>query len=190
MIEKSRSVAAFFRDCLDRALRSRRVRTSDLAESYLVQLLTDLADPRRHPLGPGRKTLVEMLQAAQDATGANRARLLRELGDNALVSSGVFRERLMHQGLSLSYYTSVGESAYLSASQLHRALRSSPIDELCLELGTKFVRFADALDEAATLGNDSSDGGLVRLLGRFQRSGRPWMERKLAEGGLDPKLAN
>ncbi len=186
MIEGARSVAAFFRDCLEQALSSRRVRTSELTESYLVQLLTDLANPRRRPTGPGRRTLVDMLTEAQEAQGADRARILRELGDSALVWSGVFRERLLHQGMSLSYYQSMGGNAYHHAGHLHRLMRASPIDDLCLELGAKFTRLSDALDEAATLGLETSDAGLVKLMGRFQRSGRPWMRDVLVQSGLDP----
>lgn len=189
MIEKARSVASFFRECLTRALSSRKVRTTELAESYLVHLLTDLASPRRQPLGPGRKTLVEMLKEAHEADGADKARIYRELGDSALVWSGVFRERLLHQGMSLSYYESVGGGAYRQAGYLHRLLRASPIDELCLELGEKFAGLSDALDEAATLGLDMRDAGLVKLLGRFERSKRPWMKEVLLLGGLDPEGA-
>lgn len=186
MVEKAQSAAAFFRECLSRALRSRRVETSELVESYLVQLLTDLTSPRRATVGPERRTLVDMLREASEARGPDKARLYREIGDSALVGSGVFREWLLHQGVSLSYYQSVGGSAYRKAGYLHRLLRASPIDELCLELGAKFIALADALDEAATLGVEPSDSGLVRLLGRFQRSGRPWMRGILLSRGLDP----
>jgi hypothetical protein len=186
MIELAQSAAAFFRECLESALRRRRVSTSELVESYLVQLLTDLANPRRGPTGPGASTLVEMLRDAQSATGAEKARLYRELGDSALLWSGVFRERLLHRGMSLSYYESIGQSAYHSAGHLHRLLRNDPIDELCLELGAKFPGLSNALDEAATLGVDGSDAGLVKMLDRFSRAGRPWMHRALMEGGVDP----
>ena len=188
MVEKAQSAAAFFRECLSRALRSRRVETSELVEAYLVQLLTDLTGLRRSVLGPDRRTLVDMLREANEARGADKARLYREIGDSALVGSGVYREWLLHQGMSLSYYETVGGSAYRQAGHLHRALRASPIDELCLELGAKFVGLADALDAAATLGVESSDSGLVRLLDRFQRSGRPWMRGILLRSGLDPDL--
>jgi hypothetical protein len=187
MVEKAQSAAAFFRECLTRALRSRQVETSELVEAYLVQLLTDLTGPRRSAFGPDRRTLVDMLREAGEARGADKARLYREIGDCALVNSGVFRESLLHQGVSLSYYQSVGGSAYRKAGHLHRLLRASPIDELCLELGAKFIGLADALDEAATLGVEPSDSGLVRLLDRFQRAGRPWMRGILLSRGLDPR---
>ena len=140
MIQQTRSVGEFFRACLTEALRSRRVRTSELAESYLVGLLTDLANPRRTAFGPGHPTLVEMLVEAEAADRAERARLLREIGDCALVWSGVFRERLLHRGMSLSYYIDVGGTAYRRAGHLHRLLRASPIDSLCAELGATFPR--------------------------------------------------
>jgi hypothetical protein len=187
MIEIARSAAAFFRDCLDRALRSHRVETTDLAESYLVHLLTDLANPKRRPFGPGESTLVEMLADANAAQGPQRAKLLRELGDVALVGSGVFREQLLHRGMSLSYYESVGGTAYLRAGHLHRAMRASPIDELCLELGAKFASLADALDAASTLGLDNRDVGLVALLGRFERHGSGWIRDELIKRGVDPR---
>ena len=189
MIEGARSVAAFFKECLERALRSRRVRTTELTESYLVQLLTDLARPRCSH-GLGNRTLVEMLSEANEAQGADKARILREIGDNALVWSGVFRERLLHRGMSLTYYESVGQTAYHQAGHLHRVLRASPIDELCLELGEKFPGLADALEEAATLGFEATDRGLVKLIGRFQRSGRPWMRHVLIQSGVDPDEFN
>jgi hypothetical protein len=186
MVESTRSAAAFFRDCLSQALRSRRLQASELAESYLVQLLTDITSPRRSAYGPDRRTLVDMLREAHEARGFDKARVYREIGDSALVGSGVFRERLVYQGVSLSYYQSVGGSAYRQAGHLHRVLRVSPIDELCLELGAKFTGLADALEEAATLGVETTDVGLIRLLGRFQRAGRPWMRGILLRGGLDP----
>lgn len=186
MVETTRSVAAFFRDCLVEAMRTRRLTTSELTESYLVQLLTDLANPYRRPFGPGRQTLVELLETAAHTQGADRARLMREVGDAALIWSGVFRESLLHRGMSLSYYESVGGGAYREAGELHRSLRASPIDELCLELGAKFAPLSDALDQAAPLGHDESNQGLMRLLGRFQRTGRPWMNQALSAHGLIP----
>ena len=184
MIERAASVGAFFREMLVQALRVRQVHPSELVESYLVQLLSDLIRPGRQPPDTQDRTLVELLQEADRAQGHDRARRLRELGDAALVWSGVFRDRVLHRGLSLSYYTTVGRGAYRRAGHLHRALRASPIDELCLELADTFEKLSDALDEAATLGVDRSERGLLALLKRSHSLGRPWMYQLLAEEGL------
>ena len=187
MVETARSVAAFFRECLLDVLKAHRLQPSELAESYLVQLLTELASPQHVPRGPDTRTLVEMLGAAQAAQGSEKARRYRELGDSALLWSGVFRERLLHRGMSLTYYESVGGNAYRQAGYLHRLLRASPIDELCLELSANFADLSDALDEAATLGLEPGDKGVVNLLGRFHRSRRPWMKEQLLQWGVDPE---
>jgi len=187
VVEGSRSVAAFFRECLKRSLATHRIETSELAESYLVGLMTDLSDPKKDPVGPGRLTLVEMVAHADASEGRARARLLREIGDSALLWSGIFRERMLHKGLKLSYYVSIGGGAYEQAGHLNKALQRRPFDELCLELGAKFRTLSNALDEAAALGVTPGPAGLVSLIGRAHRRGRPWMNRLLRDFGFDPK---
>lgn len=189
MIQQTRSVANFFHECVAEAMRAQKVQASELAASYLVSLLSELAGPRsegKPTADPMRITLVELLLAANQAEGPAKARRFREVGDTALLSTGVCRAALLSRGMDLNYYYAVGGSAYQTAAQLHRFMRGQPLDELCEELGGKLPSLSDVLDEVMALTYEHGATGLLRLLNRYRRTGSAWVRRHLAERGFWP----
>jgi hypothetical protein len=185
MLERIKSPAAFFRDCLKEVLQTYQVTISEFTESYIVHLMTTLSSPKWKNNNLNQPTLVDMIEAISETTGSEKARLLQDTGDYALVWSGIFREQLAYRKISLSYYMTIGENAYIQAGALHYALQVNTLGELCSELGNEFSKLSDALGESVTLGLERTDKGLVNLLDRFQKSGRSWMHSILLENRLD-----
>lgn len=185
----ARSVGGFFKECVDQVVKAQELEASELALSYLVALLSELASgeqDKEDVLDPIRTTLVELIIAAQQAQGPARAGCWRKVGDTALMSTGMYREALLSRGIPLDYYYSIGGTAYQTAAHLHRFLGSRPMDELCQELADKLPGLSDVLDEVMALTYEHGATGLVRLLYRWKRTKSSWALRHLAQRGLWP----
>src|SRR6478609_47609 len=115
------SVADFFGDAVDEALRARRVSASDGARSYVVALLVDLAKPG----SPVERTLERPLtllldEALHTPEIGERFERLRTLGDGVLYSSGFFADHFEARGVDTHYVMGIGRRAYESAGSLLR----------------------------------------------------------------------
>src|SRR3954453_7560566 len=115
-IVASASVADFFEDAIDDALRTRRVSASDGARSYVVALLSELAKPG----SPVERTLERPLtllldEALHTEKRADRFEKLRTLGDGVLYSSGFFADHFEARGVDTNYVISIGRTAYENA---------------------------------------------------------------------------
>ena len=187
MIERPSGVAEFFREQLLEALEDQDVVASDLVTSYLVSLLSELASPAASRERETWDTpLVDLLQEAMEAEGAERARKWRTIGDTALMASGVFRGALLYRGLDIRYYHSLGSAAYRQAAVLHRILRAKPLDELCEELGAKLPSLSDVLDQVMAATYSHGDEGILTLLERWHQDRPKWLNRLLARRGVRP----
>lgn len=181
-IECHRDLSAFFYETLSKALSSRRIEAPQHTECYLVSLLSGLA----HDASVVSRTLVELRCEAELGPREQRLEKLRALGDQALSASSLFEAHLERQGLSRSYVTDMGKSAYRSASHLASASRRSHERlkaEVFYDLGDRFITYAAVLEdvrEATALGGGDD---LLSLFERYQKSHSPaLLERMLAQG--------
>jgi hypothetical protein len=170
------TVSEFFREALCEALRSQGVATSELAEYYLVNLLSEYATSTLDD-----EPLALRLAQAQTAMPEERARCLRAVGDHSLYVSGFFADSLQRSLVDVDYYIQIGGTAYAQLG--HMPARGMPGD-VYLELSDKFARFVDVLgevSEASALGNNL---GVVQLYERWLRTGSEWIARRLRARGM------
>jgi hypothetical protein len=188
-IECHRDLSAFFYETLNKALSSRRVEAPQHTESYLVQLLSALA----HGASVLSQSLVELRCDAELGPREERLSKLRTLGDSALSASSLFEAHLDRQGVSRTYVTDMGMSAYRCASLLasasrHRGERARA--EVFFDLGEHFTTYASVLEdvrEATALGGGSD---VLSLFERYRKTHSPALLEKLLAQGVLPGLAD
>jgi hypothetical protein len=181
-IECHTNLSAFFYETLNKALSSRRIEAPQHTESYLVHLLAELA----HTAASMSQSLVELRCDAELGPRTERLAKLRALGDRALSVSSLFEAHLDHQGVSRTYVTDMGKSAYRTASHLASASRHSherARAEVFFDLGERFSTYATVLEdvrEATALGGGSD---VLSLFERYRKTHSPaLLERLLAQG--------
>jgi len=167
----------FFRAALAEAMARERVSVESFTEYYLVRLLVGEVSNGHHP----SETLGDVFANALGAKPAERQRLLRWVGDRALVFTGLwwehgFRPRRVSHA---RFHIDVGTAAY-------RTIGGVPFEEMA----SKFEGIVDAL---ARLGADTSllsAQDVVRLYLLWEETRSAYAARILAERGLIPQRQN
>ncbi|MEM1349401.1 MAG: hypothetical protein AAGI01_12640, partial [Myxococcota bacterium] len=119
-IESVASLLEFFRDELERALRTIGATPSKETEAYVVHLLDGYARTSaatQHHLGFERPAAL-LYKDAVEAGGDRRLEATRQLGDACLFHCGVFADRLTRRGVKREYYHRMGCIAYEDARAL------------------------------------------------------------------------
>jgi hypothetical protein len=151
-IVSTASVAEFFEEIVEDAMKARRLSASEAATSYVVALLADLAKPG----SPVERTLERPLtflldEALHTNELADRFEKLRTLGDGVLYSSGFFADHFEARGVDTRYVIGIGQRAYESAGSLLRGggkeEESGP--DVFGELSTGFSSFVEVLADVA-----------------------------------------
>jgi hypothetical protein len=180
----------FFREQLERAMEHQRVSTSAFTEFYLVNLLATClraARPDEARGGFDETPLALGYARALQASRHERARRLRELGDNALFTAGFFGDSLARRLVDFDYCRALGGRAYARLSEEGRA-QSLP-NQVYAELGARFAEFADLLAEVSERAGVSTPQSIVKLYERWLRTGSRRAARLLAEQGIAPVVA-
>jgi hypothetical protein len=127
-----------------------------------------------------------------EASGAERFRRLRGLGDHALYAIGFFGEHIEQRGVDRGYVCAVGSTAYTNAAAMLRLQvkerRPDALDVLS-ELGAKFARFAEVLADVAegTIAIGARDErSVVKMYERWLRTGSSRLAEALGERGIVP----
>jgi hypothetical protein len=157
----------FFREQLGIAMEHQGVSTSAFTEFYLVNLLSAAvrgdALPGSEP-GYDQTPLALIYVRAMEAVRAERARLLRLLGDSALFVSGFFAASLDGKLADAAYYRTLGGRAYARLSS-EETLPFGP--NVFGELGERFGEFADLFSEISEATRLSHPASLVKLYERW-----------------------
>jgi hypothetical protein len=178
-MDVSSSIREFFHDAVTAAMRNQRVDSSELTEFYLVNLLSDYA---RTPIDDAPLAL--RLSEAATALPEERARHLREIGDQSLYVSGFFSDSLQRSLVDVDYYIRIGGSAYAQLARMSAC--GKPFGAVYVELSGKFPLFVDVLAEVSKGSALTSDRGVVELYERWLRTGSDWIERRLRALGVLP----
>jgi hypothetical protein len=181
----------FFREQLEKAMEHQKVSTSTFTEYYLVNLLVSCV--RGEPLpapepGYDEMPLAILYARALEASRAERARLLRAMGDTALFVSGFFADHLSGRMVDLAYYRSMGGHAY---SWLGREGREDVYGPTVFrELADRFTEFADLLAEVSESSRVSTNRSILALYERWMQTGSRRAATLLAERGIVPVKPN
>jgi hypothetical protein len=196
-IALARSVGGFFHEVVGEAVRARNVEATDEVRNYLVALLSDFARPDASHGDTFERPVTFLLDEALRATGAERFRRLRTLGDSVLYIAGFFGDHIENRGVDVGYVTNVGATAYRSASSMLR--RPSPVEgrepgasdeeNVFGELSRRFDRFVEVLTAVAetTLAQQAhGERGLLKLYEKWLRSGSVILAGELGARGIVP----
>jgi hypothetical protein len=185
------SVAGFFDEVVEDAIRSRHVDATDGATRYLVALLADYAHPDRMAGEALDRPLTLLLDEALHASdAASRFGRLRSIGDGVLYGCGFFGEAFEARGVDPKYLHTIGTRAYGAAASMLRlpGEEESAIDVFG-ELATKFAAFAGVVAEVANatvaMGVESSRG-LVKAYERWLKTGSDRIAYALTTQGVMP----
>ncbi|MCC6528466.1 MAG: hypothetical protein IT373_37820 [Polyangiaceae bacterium] len=186
----SPDLGSFFEEVVTRALRDERVEATDAACHYLVGVLADYAHPERGAEAAFQRPLTFLLQDALAATGAERFRRLRALGDGVLYALGFFEPSVTRHGAGRGYALSVGSAAYNHASAMLRVGHGAAATDVLGELASKYERFVGVVSAVAdaVLANErrSCPAGIVSLYTRWLETGSPRLAEELAGLGVVP----
>ena len=172
------SVELYFHDVLTSALRTENVKVQDATEYYLVHLLCNYTRVQLDP-----EPLVLKLAQAAEAAPIDRVRLLQQVGDTALTTSGLFGESLSRRTISVDYYVKLGRSAYSQLADSPRLL-STMLREACSELADRFPSLVTVLLCLRSSINLCVPSDLVQVYERWQTTGSSALEQRLQMSGV------
>jgi hypothetical protein len=190
IIDLASDVSAFFGPVVSDAIRARGYETTEAAQTYVVALLADYMKPGHLGEETLSRPLTLLLDEAMQSAGPERFERLRVLGDGVLYVSGFFGEHLELRGVTPSYVSALGATAYENASAMlrYRATDAGAPD-LFSELAEKFRMFVQLLtDVAESLRATSArtDGAVVKLYERWLRTGSSTLGDALKLRGVVP----
>jgi hypothetical protein len=187
-IVRDETPVEFFREQLGKAMEHQRVSTSAFTECYLVNLLAGCVHGDNLPApepGFDETPLAIIYVQALRAARAERARLLRAMGDQALFVSGFFADSLDKKLVALDYYRALGGHAY-ARLQSEERLPYGP--SVFGELAERFSEFADLFSEVSEASRLTSNQSVIRLYEKWAATGSRRAAMLLAERGLAPHL--
>jgi hypothetical protein len=185
------SVADFFEEVVEDAMKVRRVNASKGATSYLVALLAELAKPG----SPVERTLDRPLtllldEALHTNERATRFEKLRTLGDGVLYSSGFFADHFEARGVDSNYVIGIGRTAYENAGSLLRTGSEKDVEnsiDIFGELAKDFASFVAVIAEVAnaTVAKGvQTSRGVLKLYERWLKTRNERLGEALASQGF------
>jgi hypothetical protein len=186
-IVAAQSLAGFFHEAVEDAIKTRRVDATDGAAKYLVALLADYAHPGK-PAGDALERPMTLLldEALHMPDRAERFERLRVLGDGVLYGCGFFGDHFEARGIDLGYLQGLGTRAYGAASSM---LTQGDGTDLFGELAQKFGVFVDVVAEVAdatiAMGTESPRG-LLKVYERWLKTGSERLASALTSHGVMP----
>ena len=186
------SVAEFFQGLVNDAVENQHLDASTESVCYLINLLSTFASSEAlfesTPDGPMLQPLALLYGEAMEAPGIEmRNHALKRLGDVALFISGIFSDSLNRKVVDVDYYITMGGHAYGCLSSTSRQLaRWQAYSGVFGELGNKFARFVDVLNEVGDQSGLRNDHDVLRLYEIWQRTGSRRARGQLQRLGINP----
>ena len=186
------SIAEFFQGRVNEAVENQHLDASAESVFYLINLLSTFASSEAlfedTPEGPMIQPLALLYGEAMEAPSIEmRSHALKRLGDVALFISGIFSDSLNRKVVDVDYYITMGGHAYGCLSSTSRQLaRWQAYSEVFGELGAKFARFVDVLNEVGDQTSLRNDHDVMRLYEIWQRTGSRHARRQLQRLGIHP----
>ena len=161
----------FFSDALGEAMQKERVSVSADAHYYVVRLLVRQIDHGCHP----NETLSDRFALAFNAKPIDRKRILTEVGDKALVFSGLWWEYQYRplRSSHATFHVDLGRRAY-------RSVGGVPYEELSSKIGG----VVDALIRLGTDHSLNTERDVLRLYMLWTDTRSPHAARALSQKGL------
>jgi len=181
-----RTPVEYFKELVEKALERQRVPSSELSSFYLVQLLDSFVRQEvvfARASVDQQKPLAQILCEALQSEASRGLALFRLSGDLSLFVSGFFSDSLDRRLVDVDYYASLGGYAYRQAARLSGEPAAT---EIFTELGAKFSRFVDVLNEVSEAAALTNNLSLLRLYEKWLRTGSERSAAMLREQGVLP----
>lgn len=111
----AQTVASFFADRLDAAVRQSQTQIEPFATLYLVDLLASFAHQSLQDAPQG----VELMRACLDTPGL-RIKHFKQVGDSSLMIAGAWPAQLRRKPVKIGYYVRLGRAGYANAAVVMR----------------------------------------------------------------------
>jgi hypothetical protein len=178
-VVRRESASEYFKELVEGALAHQRIAAGELTSFYVVNLLTGFL---QRPVEEQDAPLAFRLAEALDAAGVRPRASLKQIGDLSLFMSGFFADSFQRKLVDVDYYVSIGGTAYTLLSRYETDTFSS----VFAELADNFVGFVDVLSEVSERASCSSNADLLRLYGRWLKTGSRRCGQLLIERGVVP----
>jgi hypothetical protein len=180
----------YFHAAVEGAATTLRVKVSEHAQQYLVQLMHHFINTENFiPVdseGKPAETLTQQLAIAlEEESAAQRALRLRQLGDYSLYVAGFFSDSLSRKLVDIDYYIGMGGAAYENVARLEeKRVRV----ELFHELSGKFSSFVDILSQISeeTGFRPDNHSDLLRVYDLWLKTGSKKFANQLVKAGINP----
>jgi hypothetical protein len=181
---REQTPAEYFKTLVESALSRQHLRTTELTEYYLVDLLCRFVRPdRRIPFSDDTsEPLALRLRRALESGGMEQRARLRNLGDFSLFTTGFFSDSLNRKAVDVDYYVAMGEYAYGSLGRRD----TDAFGEVFTELARKFVAYMDVLADISERTGATGSSDVLRLYERWLRTGSTRDGQRLVDRGVVP----
>jgi len=179
------SAVEYFKELVDGAMEHQRLRATELAACYVVQMLAAFAERPGDEARADDTPLAIQLAQALDSGGARQRLGLKHVGDASLFVSGFFSDSLRRKLVDVDYYAMIGGLAYQTLSRVE----TDAVSGVFAELADKFVGFVEVLAEVSERSQCASNANLLRLYERWLKTGSPRSGQLLAERGVVPNAS-
>ena len=190
VIDPRADVLGFFNDAVRGAAETRGYDPEAPSAAYVAALLADYARPESLQDEALRRPMVLLLRDALAASGSERFKRLRGLGDHALYVSGFFADHLESRGVKRPYIHDLGRTAYDAlAAMLRRAGGEMQGPDVFHELAENFEALVALLSDVAdalyaSSAKDPRD--ILVVYERWSRRGSRALGEALLRWGLMP----
>jgi hypothetical protein len=181
-VVRRESASEYFKELVEGALAHQRIAAGELTSFYVVNLLTGFL---QRPADEDDAPLAFRLAEALDTAGMRQRTSLKQIGDLSLFMSGFFADSFQRKLVDVDYYVSIGGTAYTVLSRYETDTFSS----VFAELADNFVGFVDVLSEVSERASCGSNADLLRLYGRWLKTGSRRSGQLLIERGVVPNPA-
>jgi len=171
-----------FKEQVASAIKSQKVKTNEMAEFYLTNLLASFVTSTRLTNEP----LAFVYLKALNSTRAVQIQQMRQLGDISLFTSGFFSDSLNRKIVDIDYYMAMGAASYSFVASMHKS-DNEHASGLFSELARKFAAFVDVLTEVSQRSRLTSSKDILRIYERWLRTKSKLAEKALRDIGIEPQ---
>ncbi len=170
-----------FKGLVTEAIKHQNIATDEMTEFYLSSLLASFVDSKKLSTEPLAITYIKALESDRELRG----RLLKELGDLSLFTSGFFPDSLTRKIVNVDYYIAMGASSYDHLASIHNS-EESTLGTLFSELALKFKLFVEVLAEVSERCRLTSSTDILHIYERWLKTKSQRTEALLRELGIEP----
>ncbi|MGE0173881.1 MAG: hypothetical protein AB7T49_13885 [Oligoflexales bacterium] len=182
----------YFRTEVHSAVSSLKINLDSQIEYYLVNLLCDFIEPRKDLDGEQQidvfnTPLAIMLKSAMEATPDTKVKIYKRLGDTSLYFAGFFQEYFNKKTFDVSYYITMGSTAYNNISEIVRYRHSDAhFTKMYQDLAKEFKNLVEVIATISEQFIDRTDKNLLATYERWTKTQSDRLRKILENEGINP----